>query len=72
MKVRMLISVSGQRNGLTYPPAGGVMELPERDEAFDLLVNGYAERIEEVEVAMIAPPETASLRTTRPKPRAAK
>ena len=71
MKVRMLAAISGTRNGAAYPPVGGVLELKPGDEASDLIVNGYAELVEDptvIETAEIAPPENAA-RTTKPIPR---
>lgn len=36
MKVKMLVSISGTRNGDDWPPAGGEIDLPD-NEAIDLL-----------------------------------
>lgn len=70
MKVRMLVAISGTRNGAAYPPVGEVMRLKPGDTAQDLVGNGYAELMDEepvIETAEIAPPETAA-RTTKPHP----
>jgi hypothetical protein len=76
MKVRMLINISGLRNGKHYPPIGGVMELQPGDSGDDLLRNHYAEKVgpvaavaRAVESVVAAPPENMAQRTTRPAPR---
>lgn len=42
MLVKMRKHIGGFRNGLEWPPAGGVIDLPDH-EAGDLIANGYAE-----------------------------
>lgn len=70
MKVRMLYRVSGMRNGVPYPPVGEVIELKEGDQAQDLILNEYAEVVEEpkIETAEVAAPEMAA-RAYKPRPR---
>lgn len=46
MKVRMKFRIEGTRNGLRWPEAGGVIDLPDA-EAVDLLSQGFAEPVEE-------------------------
>lgn len=67
MQVRMLIHISGSRNGEPWPPTGGVADITEH-EAETLIHHGYAER---VEVATVEAPEKAA-RTGRPKGRKAR
>ena len=43
MKIRMLVHMSGTRNGQDWPPAGVVMDLPD-SEAADYIAAGIAER----------------------------
>lgn len=66
MKVRMLVTISGTRNGVDWPPAGSEVDLPAH-EASDYIAAGLA--------AAVAP-ETASAPETEnaaaPKPRARK
>jgi hypothetical protein len=51
VKVRMKFQITGTRNGLRWPEAGGVVDLP-ASEANDLLGLGYADRVaDEPEVA---------------------
>lgn len=80
MKVRILTSLTGLRNGRKYPPVGGIMELEDGDTGEELLRNGYAEKIGPVaavkkaveavvETATVAPPENAAKRTRKPTPR---
>jgi hypothetical protein len=66
MKVKMLVGIGGARNGVNYPPVGGIMDLLEKDEGRDLLDNGYAELLEEkrapeIETAAIEPPENSAV-----------
>lgn len=42
----MKFQIQGTRNGLRWPEAGGVIDLPE-SEAVDLLSQGYAEPVAE-------------------------
>jgi len=44
MKVRMLIPISGTRNGAEWPGRGGVVDLP-AGEAADMCAAGYAEPV---------------------------
>ena len=45
MRVSMLTPISGTRNGVAWPPVGGVTNLP-AEEAADMIANGYAEPAE--------------------------
>lgn len=69
MKVRMLRTISGFRDGVEWPPLGGVLDVPEA-EADDLERIGVVERVSAkstitAEVAAAPEPETAAA----PKPR---
>ena len=44
MKVRMLIAISGLRNGKRWPPVGGTLEVG-KAEGEKLIGNGYAEKV---------------------------
>lgn len=59
MKLRMKTRIEGTRNGLRWPEAGGVVDLPE-GEALDLLSEGLAERVEET--PEVAKPQKATAR----------
>jgi hypothetical protein len=77
VKVRILIPLTGLRNGKHYPHVGGVMTLEPGDSGEELLRNGYAELIAEpkpapkpvVETAEVATPQNAARRTGKPAPR---
>lgn len=58
MKVRMNIHITGSRNGLRWPPAGGEVELPV-GEANDLIAQGFAEVVETKKAASKPEPEKA-------------
>lgn len=42
MQVRMRKHITGTRNGVEWPPVGGVVEVPDH-EAADLILAGHAE-----------------------------
>ena len=70
MKVKMIASITGTRDGQEWPAAGETVELPAA-EAADLVEAGLAEPVggrssTVVEAAAVEAPETA----TEPKPRA--
>ncbi len=46
MKVRMKVDLSGTRDGLTWPPRGSIMEMPD-DEARGYISAGMAEPVTE-------------------------
>ena len=70
MKVKMLVSINGSRNGQPYPPAGDIMDLVDYDDGHDLLDNNYAELVEdEIEAAVDGAPENAAVFTAPPVPR---
>ncbi len=63
MKIRMLVEMSGSRNGQRWPRRGEVAELPTA-EAAHLVASGIAERVAEpepVETAVAPPAETAAV-----------
>lgn len=57
MLVRMTQRISGTRNGKSWPPIGGVIELPE-SEALALAAHGYAVPLPAVEPIERATAET--------------
>lgn len=72
MKVKMIVSITGTRNGQDWPAAGETVDLPDA-EARDLVAGGLAVQLDAkaapvVETAAIEAPETADA----PKPRARK
>lgn len=69
MKVRMLVGITGTRDGVDWPPIGGVLDLPD-GEAADYIAAGLCMKAEAdaPEAATAPAPETA----TAPKPRARK
>jgi hypothetical protein len=44
MKIRMLVTMTGTRNGAEWPPKGGEIDLPD-GEAKDLCRGGLAEQV---------------------------
>jgi len=58
MRVRMLVEVSGTRDGERWPTKGGLLDVP-ASEASDLCAAGLAEMapVEHVERAVAAVPE---------------
>jgi hypothetical protein len=72
MKVKMIASITGTRNGQDWPAAGETVDLPDA-EARDLVAGGLAVELDKkaapaVETAAVVAPETAA----EPKPRARK
>lgn len=59
MKLRMKTRIEGTRNGLRWPEAGGIVDLPE-GEALDLLSEGLADRV--IEEPEAAKPQKATAR----------
>ena len=63
MKVRMLTTISGTRNGVDWPKAGGTIDVPD-NEAADLIGTGLAVadtgKAPTEETATVAPDEDAS------------
>lgn len=49
MKIRMLVQVSGTRNGLDWPARGSVVDLPD-DEAQSYVDNGMADKLTNVKL----------------------
>lgn len=59
MKVQMKLKIQGSRNGIRWPEAGGVVDLPDNEGA-DLCAAGIAEPVAEpakVEKAVAKKPE---------------
>lgn len=71
MRVKMLISVSGTRDGVDWPPVGGEIDLP-GEEAADLCDAGHATPVKArfESAAAPSPPENAAKKTATRKPRA--
>lgn len=59
MKLRMKTRIEGTRNGVRWPEAGSVVDLPE-GEALDLLSQGLADRVDEA--PDVAKPQKATAR----------
>lgn len=66
--VRMIVSITGTRNGDDWPLAGGTIDLPEA-EAADLVNAGLAVRAES---AMVEKAVAPAAETAAPRKRAAK
>lgn len=66
MKVRMLIDVSGARNGQPWPPRGQDVDLPD-DEAAGLCAAGIAEPVAEpdADVEKAVPDDDAETRAAK-------
>jgi hypothetical protein len=60
-RVKMIVGMSGTRDGVDWPPRGGELDVP-ADEAADLVRAGYA-------VAVESAPESAAV-DTKPAKRA--
>jgi hypothetical protein len=54
--VRMLIGISGMRDGIPWPVVGETIEVPD-GEAFDLLNAGYAEEASNAKTSTPSNPE---------------
>lgn len=63
MRVRMLGTVSGTRNGADWPPRGGCIDLPD-DEATALVAIGMAEH---APAEVVADPQSSRMQATRPE-----
>lgn len=72
MKVRMLVAVSGTRNGARWPARGETVDLP-ASEAMRLVDSGLAEKASEsgppVETATLPPAEVATPPAAKPPSR---
>ena len=64
MYVRLLECISGTRDGVDWPPAGAVVEVPDLEGA-DLVRAGLAEPSDLVEEADAPPAGEAAAMTTR-------
>ena len=60
-KVKMLVGVSGSRNGEDYPPVGGVIDVTEQ-EARDWIYAGLAQAVDKQEPEAKQEPEQATAR----------
>lgn len=71
MQVRMLVHMSGTRNGQEWPPAGVPMSLPE-GEAADYIAAGIAEAADgkQTIVGEAGPELEAAVIDTKPRARA--
>lgn len=65
MKVRMKTQITGSRNGVRWPAAGGEVDLPD-NEAADLCAAGLAEPMVEDRVEKAVPSKRAEKRRGRP------
>lgn len=45
MRVRMLVTITGTRDGLFWPPVGDTVDLPD-EEAAKVIAAGHAEQVE--------------------------
>ena len=70
-RVRFLIQFSGFRDGVEYPPVGGVLDVPEL-EADDLERCGFAERVAVEKAAPEKATAPAAETAATPKPRTRK
>ena len=59
MNVQIIAQISGLRNGIDWPPAGGTINLPDA-EASDLIAAGIARGVDIPETAVARKPETAT------------
>lgn len=71
MKVRMNVSITGTRNGVDWPKAGGVIDIP-ANEAVDMLNAGLAVAVKDAPVVESATVEPVAERTTVPAKRSRK
>ena len=68
MKIRLLVDITGTRNGRHWPARGGEVEVTAA-EAADMVAAGMAEAVKTApETAAVAAPENAA----KPKPKARK
>lgn len=69
MKVKLLTTITGTRNGDDWPPRGSVITLPDA-EAVDLLNAGLAAPADSgIESAAVEPVESAAIKRAPAKPR---
>ena len=69
VSVKLNVTITGTRNGLDWPPRGGVITLPV-SEAFDMIFAGMAEMVDSepvAETASVEPTETATVKRPRAK-----
>jgi len=64
VKVRMRIQIVGTRDGVAWPPPGGVKDVPDHEGA-RLCANGFAEPVVEERVEKAVPKQTAEKRTAK-------
>jgi hypothetical protein len=63
MLVRMLERILGTRNGVAWPPRGGVIDLPDA-EALALFAHGYAQPVPPAKTPAFAPQGNAEAAVT--------
>ncbi len=71
MRVKLLVDISGSRNGEPWPQRGEVMNLPDA-EAVDMLNARMAEAMPEVQKVEAATSPVAAEKATTPRKRVAK
>lgn len=69
--VRMLVSLSGTRDGVEWPPIGGVLVCPDQ-EAADLAASGYAVAVEKAAPVVERADVTPAVETAAVAPKATK
>jgi hypothetical protein len=52
MKIKMRMLITGTRNSVSWPPIGGIVDLPE-DEAQCMIRHGYAIAAPEQEIPLV-------------------
>lgn len=71
MEVRMVVALSGTRDGEDWPPVGGIVDLDD-SEASDLIANGLAIAVGAVEAASVeSGGETAAVKKSAARKRTA-
>ena len=69
MKVRLVVALTGTRDGVDWPHRGEVIDLP-RDEAEHMIAVGQAVPADVVESAAVAPVVETAAAATKPTRRA--
>jgi hypothetical protein len=70
MKVRLLVVLTGTRDGIDWPARGEVVDLPQSEAEHMIAVGQAAPIIEVVESAAAAPAVESAADTTKPTRRA--
>lgn len=63
MKVVMRQQITGARNGEEWPAPGGIIEIPDEDEARSLVSNGYARFLNPADEEVVEDAEAADAGT---------